>query len=123
MRRSILSISGNRSMNFLLDTVLSRVYKVIPVSDIYQGMSELKRGPVGLIIIDVDYHTQENWDFIHHVQTSGLYQDLPIFVLTTELKTALEDTYSTEGLTCIHKPFSPLDILRNVDELFAKTLI
>ena len=110
-------------MNYLLDTVLSRGSKVIPVADIYQGMIELKRGPIGLIIIDVDYHTQENWDFIHHVQTSGLYQDLPIFILTSEKESSLQNSYSTETVTVIHKPFSPLDIMRKAEELFAKTLI
>ncbi len=110
-------------MNFLLDTVLSRSYKVITVTDIFQGMNELKKGPVGLVIIDVDYHTQENWDFIHHLQTSGLYQDLPIFILTSEQKSSLQNSYSTDGITVIHKPFSPLDILRTVDDLLAKTVI
>ena len=110
-------------MNYLLDTVLSRGYRVIPVADIYQGMIELKRAAVSLIIIDVDYHTQENWDFIQHVQTSGLYQDLPIFILTSEKEISLQSSYSTQTVTVIHKPFSPLDIMRKAEELFAKTLI
>ncbi|MET0635117.1 MAG: hypothetical protein ABWZ25_03750 [Chitinophagaceae bacterium] len=124
MRSSILTISGNRSMNYLLDTVLSRSYKVVPVGDIYQGMIELKRVRIDLIIIDVDYHTQENWDFIQHVQTSGLYQDLPIYILTSDKESSLQNSKSGgPALTLIHKPFSPLDILRKAEELFAKTLI
>lgn len=123
MRSSILSISGNKSMNYLLDTVLSRSYKVIPVADIYQGMIELKKVQIGLIIIDVDYHTQENWDFIHHLQTSGLYQDLPIYILTSDKESSLQNSTSGQALTVIKKPFSPLDILRKAEELFAKTLI
>ena len=123
MRSSILSISGNKSMNYLLDTVLSRKHKVVPVGDIYQGMVELKRVQISLIIIDVDYHTQENWDFIQHLQTSGLYQDLPIFILTSDKESSLQNSNSEPALTIIHKPFSPLDVLRKAEELFAKTLI
>ena len=110
-------------MNFLLDTVLSGSYRVTTVTDVYEGMVELKRSPIELIVIDIDYNTQENLDFIHHIQTSGLYQDLPVFVLSSKEEGSLEDSYIAAGLTWIHKPFSPLDIVRNVDELFAKTLI
>lgn len=110
-------------MNYLLDTVLSRKHRVVTVADIYQGMVELKKTQIGLIIIDVDYHTQENWDFIQHLQTSGLYQDLPIFILTSDKESALQISDSVSALTLIHKPFSPLDILRKAEELFAKTLI
>lgn len=106
-------------MNYLLQTVLSGTYNFIPVKDVFQGIHELKiRDEIDLIIIDVDYHTQENLDFIQHIKTSGLYPDQPVIVLVSkESKKVNEMEMDTGVCDFIYKPFSPLDMIRSVDEL------
>lgn len=110
-------------MNFLFQTVLGRKYHCIPVSDVYQGVNELKKrgDDITLIIIDLDYHTQENWDFIQHIQTSGLYQETPIVVLTSEKQNEKLDLSKVYNL--FYKPFSPMEILSKIDELVYKNYI
>lgn len=116
---SILSINGNRSMNILLQTVLAKRHKLILVSDAFQAMYQMKHHPdIDLIIVDMDYQTQENRDFIEHVQTSCLYAK-PVIVLSSN-KT---DTEAGESLTqyqvytCFTKPFNPLELVRCINEL------
>jgi DNA-binding NtrC family response regulator len=91
---------------------------MIPVSDVFQGMYEIKkRKEVELIIVDVDYHTQENWDFIQHIKTSGLYQDIPVIVLMTDESKRMSGKMAESVYNFFYKPFSPLDIIRTIDEL------
>lgn len=118
MRKSILSINGNKSMNFLLQTVLSTRYNLIPVSDVFQGMNELKRNPeIELIIIDVDYNSQENADFIQHIKTSGLYQGTPIVALTSNDKVQNNPLLAIHVNKFFHKPFSPQEMEKNIFEM------
>ena len=121
MRRSILSINGNRSMNFIVQTVLSPRYNILPVGDVYQGMNELrKRDGIELIIVDVDYHTQESLDFIHHVKTSGLYQDCIVIVLASEESLGRKESAMAGIAKVFHKPFSPEELVEQIDEMLNK---
>jgi response regulator RpfG family c-di-GMP phosphodiesterase len=105
-------------MNFLFQTVLAGKYKVIPVGDVYQGMSELKRKEdIRLILIDLDYHTPEAWEFIQHIQTSGLYQDMPVVVLASKNDRRHEGLDLSKIYNLFYKPFSPVDIVSRIDEL------
>jgi DNA-binding NtrC family response regulator len=125
MRRSILSINGNKPMNYLLQTVISERYDFISASDVFQGVNELKRKPeIELIIIDVDYHTPDSWNFIQHIKTSGLYQDKQIIVLINgESRKVNEKMPGAKEYNFFYKPFSPLDMIKTIDELmFASTL-
>lgn len=118
MRRNILSINGNKPMNFLLQTVLSPKYNLLTVSDVYEGMTELKKqDEVEMVIVDIDFHTQENLDFISHIKTSGLYQDTPVIVLTSNDNRQKDKIAAHQVTNFFYKPFSPLDMLRSIDDL------
>lgn len=116
---SILSINGNRSMNILLQTVLAKRHKLILVSDAFQAMYQLKHYPnIDLIIVDMDYQTQENRDFIDHVQTSCLYAK-PVIVLSSNKTDSEAGELLTEAQVyhCFTKPFNPLELVRCINEL------
>jgi response regulator RpfG family c-di-GMP phosphodiesterase len=118
MRKNILSINGNRPMNYLLQTVLCNRYNFISASDVYQGIHQLKgEEEIDLIIIDADYHTQESWDFIQHLKTSGLYHHKPVIVLASRDKKANERSNRSKVYDLFYKPFSPLDIVKSIDAL------
>lgn len=124
MIRSILSINGNRSMNYLLQTVLSKRYNLIPVKDVFQGMKQLTdKDDIGLVIIDIDYNTDESRDFIQHIKTSGLYNDRPLIILSSDADLENDPGIGLKGYKFFNKPFSPLDILKCVDEIiYADTI-
>ncbi|MBS1654532.1 MAG: hypothetical protein JSU05_06795 [Bacteroidetes bacterium] len=124
MIRSILSINGNRSMNYLLQTVLSKRYNLIPVKDVFQGMKQLTdKDDIGLVIIDIDYNIDESRDFIQHIKTSGLYNDRPVIILSSDADMENDPAIGLSGYRFFNKPFSPLDILKCVDEIiYADTI-
>lgn len=105
-------------MNFLLQTVLSPKYNFIPASDVFSGMEELKKdGDIELVLIDVDYSTQENWDFIQHISSSVIYQK-PVIVLASERNRRFDKKVAEEKVyESVMKPFSPLDLVRSIDKL------
>jgi len=108
-------------MNFLIQTVLSPSYNLAAVSDVYQGMNEMKRNPeIELIIIDIDFNSQENWDFVSHINTSGLYQGTPIIALTSNDKVQNDPMLAHQVNSFFHKPFSPQELEKTISELLFK---
>lgn len=112
-------------MNYLLQTVISERYDFIPASDVFQGMNELKRkSEIELVIIDVDYHTPDSWNFIQHIKTSRLYQDKQIIVLINgESRKVNEKSPEAKNYNFFYKPFSPLDMIKTIDELMLASTI
>ncbi len=111
-------------MNYLLQTVLSSRYEFLPVQDVFAVVNELrKREEIELIIIDVDYSTEENWDFIQHISTSGLHQKPVIVLMSDKSKRTNERMASEKVYDFFFKPFSPPDLLRAIDRLMVPKVI
>lgn len=107
-------------MNFILQTVLSGQYEFIAVKDVFKGMDELRRNEdIKLIIIDVDYSVQECWDFIHHINSSGLYQR-PLIVLASEKVKKMDDQMTDVYVNdYVYKPFNPPYLVRTIEKLLS----
>ena len=117
MSRKILSINGNKSMNYMLQTVFSsKKYKLIPVSNALDGMSVLKRQKeIELIIIDLDYNSEENLDFIRHISNSWLYLRPIVILKSGEIENGILSPNISYDFYL--KPFSPVHLLKAVDSL------
>lgn len=110
-------------MSYLMETVISQKHNVYSVFNPYQGMLELKkRKQVEAMVIDIDFDTAENLEFIEHIQTSGLYQESVIIVVSN----GNEDHLAEAGLEVdeiIHKPFEPKNLVKKIEELmYQRTL-
>jgi len=113
MARKILSINGNRSMNYLLKTITRDEYNLITVLDAFQAMWILKtEKEIECVLIDVDYHTEQNLEFIQHLQNSVLYQ-CPIIIFTSN-KEIDKGTMLTNALAVFFKPFNPMDLKKSI---------
>lgn len=118
MSRTVLSINGNKSMNYMLQTVLSRKYKITAVADVFQGMQHLKNDDaIEAIVLDVDFNTEESWEFIQHIKSSWIY-NRPIVVLTSDkMLFASEKAGAASVDYFFQKPFSPVDLIKTIDAL------
>jgi DNA-binding response OmpR family regulator len=118
MRRTVLSINGNKPMNYMLQTVLSGKYKIIAEGDVFQGMHQLKTNEtVELIVVDVDFNTEESWEFIQHIKTSWIY-NRPVVVLTSDKSLNAKEQIAQCGVDYyFQKPFSPVDLVKTIDAL------
>jgi CheY-like chemotaxis protein len=118
MRRSILSINGNKPFNYILKTVLSDKYIVFLSADPVSGLRMIREQPsLSLILIDTDLFEQDAIDFILHVKTR-LILDKPIIVLTSADLKLLSSKLSRIKLDEIFlKPFNPVLLLQYIDKL------
>ncbi len=119
MSKTILSVNSNKSMNYLLNTIITRQHQFIPVTDIYSAMKELKKNNnISVVLLDIDMHIEESLDFIHHLQTSSLF-NVAVVTLTSDksgsLKKILEADLGIHEL--FYKPFNPVDILKSIDKV------
>lgn len=112
MTKSILSVNGNRAMNYLLQTVLEKEYQFVPAIDVFQAMHQIRiNKKISCLVVDVDFHPQQNWELIEHIKSSKLYQ-FPIIVLATENTELLrQKCYDYEVDEIFFKPFNPVDLI------------
>lgn len=118
MSRTVLNINSNKAMNYMLETVLSRKYKIISVSDVFQAMQQLKKNEaIELIVVDVDFDTVENWEFIQHIKSSCIY-NRPVIMLTSDKSLSAANKATESGVDYFfQKPFSPVDLIKTIDAL------
>jgi CheY-like chemotaxis protein len=125
MKKSILAIDDSKAIRFLLQTVLGRDYQIVTVPDGCSAMYWLsKRNFPDLIIADPQLPDMENWELIQQLTTSGIYNSIPLMVLSgmskeeTELK-CLEFGVSKYFL----KPFNPVDLVLEINKLIENRAI
>ncbi|MBK7290733.1 MAG: response regulator [Chitinophagaceae bacterium] len=124
MNRTILSINVNRPMNYLLQTVLSKKYHFVSVSDVFFAMSSLRKNKdINLVIADIDNAEQDIWELIEHINTSKLYQT-SIIVLCSENDAKIDAKMKELGLkNLVKKPFSPPELVKKIDEIMLTEVI
>jgi CheY-like chemotaxis protein len=122
MSKSILSVNGNKAMNFLLKTILEREYEFVPVGDAFQGMHQLKTNKsIRILLIDLDFQPQQGWEFIEHIKSSRLYS-LPVVILATENTELLrQKCYDLEVDEIFFKPFNPVDLIAAIKSTISVT--
>lgn len=116
MARRILSISNNRSMNYVLKTTVVDKYRVTTVQDAFQAMTVLKdKKDIQCILIDIDYQTEQNINFIQHLKNSYLYQ-YPIIVLSSSKE--IDDSIMNANVHDVFiKPFHPSELKKSIDDV------
>jgi DNA-binding response OmpR family regulator len=118
MSKSILSVNGHRAMNYLLQTIFEKDYRFLAVSEVLQGMQQLKvNRQIGALIVDVDFQPQQSWELIQHIKSSKLYK-VPVIVLASQNNDTVKQKSLELGLDEIFfKPFNPVDLIAAVKNL------
>lgn len=124
MNRKILSINTNKSISYLLNTVLADRYDLITVSDVYAAIQKLKdNGSISLIIADTDNSGNDIWDFIEHISSSCLYNK-PVIILSSDRTNEIEvKAKKSRVIEMFWKPFSPPDMVRKIDSIMTSDII
>ena len=123
MSKCILSVNGNRAMNYLLQTILENEFDFVPVSDAFQAMHRLRtKKEICFLIVDVDSHSQQGWELIEHIKSSRLFR-IPVIVLATENTELLRHKcYEYEVDEIFFKPFNPVDLIAAVSNTMSSML-
>jgi CheY-like chemotaxis protein len=123
MSKNVLSVNGNKAMNYLLKTILEKEYQFVPANDVFHGMHYLRTNKqINVLVVDVDYQPQQSWELIEHIKSSRLYQ-IPIIVLATENTELLrQKCYELEVDEIFFKPFNPLDLIAAIENTISVSL-
>ena len=124
MNTHVLSINGNTAMNYLLKTGLSDKHKVITVANVYEALQELKRNQkIEMILVDVDYQTEECVDFVQHLSSSNMYSCPVILLGSSHNKEIAQDLQSNRDVCELFiKPFNPLNLSKSIDGFISLNL-
>jgi CheY-like chemotaxis protein len=124
MTRSILSVSGNRAMNYLLQTIFEKQYELLMASEVLEATHLLKTNrQISALIVDVDFQPQQGWELIQHIKSSKLYK-IPVIVLATEnTETVKQKSYEFELDEIFFKPFNPVDLIAAIKNLMTATVL
>jgi CheY-like chemotaxis protein len=119
MKKQILAVDDSKAIRFLLQTVLGKTYHVITMPDGCSAMHWLSKSNFPhLIIADPQLPDLENWELIQQLESSGIYKNIPLMVLSglgaeeTKEKCA---TYRVRNFFL--KPFNPVDLVNSVYQL------
>jgi CheY-like chemotaxis protein len=124
MSKSILSVNGNKAMNYLLQTIFEKEYRFVPVADVFQATHQLRANKqVSALIVDVDFQPQQSWELIQHIKSSRLYK-IPVIVLATENNDSVKQkSYEFELDEIFFKPFNPVDLIAAIKNLTTETML
>ncbi len=117
MNRHVLSINGNIAMNYLLKTGFSDKYKVTTVANVFDALQELRANEnIKVVILDIDYHTDECVDFVQHLNSSTLYS-CPVILLGSSHNKALAENLGQhkDVRESFIKPFDPANLSKSID--------
>lgn len=117
MKKEILVVFASKALRYLLQTMLEKHFKVIAAEDGSSALFHLtnKKQPE-LIITDTDLPDLESWELVEQLASSGLYQDIPMIVISSEEKNELSRKASQHGIMeYFQKPFNPVDLLACVN--------
>lgn len=123
MKKTILSVCCNASLNELFRTVLSSRYHLITTTDVFAATAALIRHKhVFMLLLDADNHQKEIIDFMHHIHTSAVF-NRPIVVLASEQTSLLNDeVIRNKAYDYFIKPFDPIELMSTIDELHAQSV-
>ncbi|MEO6639178.1 MAG: response regulator [Ginsengibacter sp.] len=118
MNRQVLSVNGNTAMNYILKTGFSDKYEVTTVANVFEALQALRANEkIGVVILDIDYHTDECVDFIHHLNSSLLYSCPVILLGSSHNKEVAEHLGEHRDVReSFIKPFDPANLSKSIDD-------
>lgn len=119
MSKTVLAVDDSQTMRDMVSFTLKGAgFTVREAADGKLGLDELKRGPVDLIITDLNMPNMDGIGLIKAVRADPAHKSTPILILTTES----DDAKKTEGRSAgatgwIVKPFDPDKLVQVVNKV------
>lgn len=126
MKKTILIIDDSAPIRFLLEAMLSKEYEVVSASDGFIALTWLAKGNnVDCIITDLQMPNISGWDLLEHLSGSGLFQEIPVVVLSGHPGVEFNDLSSkyTNVYAFAQKPFDPMKLTEIVGQVINRQLI
>ena len=118
MKKNILCIEKNRSICFLIETLLKDRYSVMPVNHNLLAMERINSGiEIDTIIISIENAEDENAELLYHLGSSSLLRNIPIVVLSNSKYDDLKSICLESNVHAFFtKPFNPIELAEKIDQ-------
>ena len=118
MKKNVLCIEKNRSICFLIETLLKNKYRVLSVGNNLQAMERINSGiEIDTIIISIENCEDENAELLYHLSSSSLLRNIPVIVLSNSMYDEMKSSCLESNVHAFFtKPFNPIDLLEKIDQ-------
>lgn len=117
----VLLVDDSSSMRAILKKILR--ISGLPLEQTYeatngiQGLEVLAQQPVDLILVDLNMPEMGGMEFIEHVKSKPDMKNVVMIVVSTESSQTRIDQIAAQGVSFIHKPFTPEQVREKVQNL------
>ena len=123
MKKNVLCIEKNRSICFLIETLLKDKYSVLSVENNYEAMesiSSVKR--IDIIILSIENSQDDNVELLYHLGSSSLLRNIPVIILSNTSYEELESVCLESNVHAFFtKPFNPLELSEKINQTILTT--
>lgn len=119
MKRKILVITESKAIRFLLQTVLNDEYTTVTASEAADAIYWISQSDLpDAIVVDPVLPDTEPWEIVEYFKTSGLYQHIPLVVISSIPQDELDAQCTHYGAdAAFRKPFNPIDLKKTLKAL------
>ena len=119
MPKTILIVDDSSSLRTVVRLALVRAgYEVLEAGDGIEGLEQLEKGRVNLIVSDVNMPRMDGIAFVRKLKENARHKFTPVIMLTTEGQDAKKAEGRAAGAKAwMLKPFSPSTLLNAVSKL------
>ena len=119
MKKNILVVEDERSMQMLLENFLSQSFSVVVMGHGKEAFDWLQSGQIpALIIADINMPEMDGYEFVKSLKTSGYFRDIPIIMLSgTDSSTERVKFLRLGARDYLVKPFNPEELMLRVELL------
>lgn len=117
-RKKILIVEDDTSLCNLLKKIMEQTYRVEALTSSLDAWDWLSAGNYpDLIITDFKMPLIDGLELVENIRTSGIYQEIPIIVLTGQEDPDLAEKKEQWDINAIiFKPFKPDHLIETVEE-------
>ena len=119
MAKTILIVDDSSSLRTVVRLALVRAgYEVLEAGDGIEGLAQLDKARVNLIVSDVNMPRMDGIAFVRKLKENGRHKFTPVIMLTTEGQAAkMEEGRAAGARAWMVKPFNPPQLLDAVSKL------
>lgn len=119
MKKNILVVEDERSMQMLLENFLSQSFNVVVMGNGKEAFDWLQSGQIpALIIADINMPEMDGYEFVKSLKTSGYFRDIPIIMLSGNDSSTERVKFLRLGARdYLVKPFNPEELMLRVELL------
>jgi|SRR5688572_32076104 len=122
--KTLLVIEDDAPLNWLLDQILCKKYRVTTVHNGMDAWSWLSEGNVpDLIVSDIKMPFVDGIELLENLSASGLFRNIPVIVLSGINDREVRQKCTDYGVVAyLVKPFEPQRLLDEVEALFVSKM-